>query len=129
MVQYFEEHSRSMFEIRDSRVDSKQSSVTRHKKKIPSGKEVKVPPPPLSQKWKRDYEQSLMTAYVPVVVGPRGQSLDNIRFKFYTPCYANSLNPFYTFQKPTCGYLYCRETDNTRKRFKVPPANMILWRT
>lgn len=109
--------------------DSQKSSIPSHGQKTPSGKKVKAPPPPLSQTWKRDREQSLAAAFVPVVVDPRGQNPDNSRFRFYTSQYSNSLNPFYTLQKPTCGYLYRRETDHTRKRFDVPPANLILWRT
>ncbi|XP_032195850.1 uncharacterized protein 114841037 isoform X6 [Mustela erminea] len=32
-------------------------------------------------------------------------------------------------KKPTCGYLYRRDTDHTRKLFDVPPANLALWRS
>ncbi|MEJ1288030.1 hypothetical protein NN561_019059 [Cricetulus griseus] len=97
---------------------------------MPSGTKLKAPQtPPLSQTWKRDRGQSLVSAFVPVVVDSRGQNQDNIRFSFYTSQYSNSLNPFYTLQKPTCGYLYRRETDHTRKRFDVPPANLVMWRT
>ncbi|KAM4816140.1 ciliary microtubule inner protein 3 [Urocitellus parryii] len=95
--------------------------------KTPSGKKVKAPSSLLSRKWKRDREQCLAMAYVPVVVAPRGQKVDKHRFNFYTSQYSNSLNPFYTLQKPTCGYLYRRDTDHTRKRFDVPPANLVLW--
>ncbi|OBS65634.1 hypothetical protein A6R68_05795 [Neotoma lepida] len=111
--------------------DSQKSSTPSHGQKMLSDKKVKAPPspPPLSQTWRRDREQSLVAAFVPVVVDPRGQNLDNIRFTFYTSQYSNSLSPFYTLQKPTCGYLYRRDTDHTRKRFDVPPANLILWRT
>lgn len=83
----------------------------------------------LSQSWKEDRKQTLAAAYVPVVVNSRGQNSDKLRFNFYTSQYSNSLNPFYTLQKPTCGYLYRRDTDHTRKRFDVPPANMVLWRS
>ncbi|XP_052049468.1 putative uncharacterized protein GUCA1ANB isoform X2 [Apodemus sylvaticus] len=110
--------------------DSQKSLIPSHGQKMTSGKKVKVSPTPLSHKWKQDREQSLESAYVPVVVDPRGQNPDTrIRFSFYNSQYSNSLNPFYTLQKPTCGYLYRRETDHTRKCFDVPPANLILWRT
>ncbi|XP_040585241.1 putative uncharacterized protein GUCA1ANB [Mesocricetus auratus] len=110
--------------------DSQKSSIPSHGQKTSSGTKVKAPlSPPLSQTWKRDREQSLVAAFVPVVVDPRGHNPENIRFNFYTSQYSNSLNPFYTLQKPTCGYLYRRETDHTRKPFDVPPANLILWRT
>uniref|UniRef100_A0A8D2BAP8 GUCA1A neighbor n=1 Tax=Sciurus vulgaris TaxID=55149 RepID=A0A8D2BAP8_SCIVU len=95
--------------------------------KAPSGKRAKAPPSPLSRKWTQDRKQSLATAYVPVVVAPQGQKVDKLRFHFYTSQYSNSLNPFYTLQKPTCGYLYRRDTDHTRKRIDVPPANLVLW--
>lgn len=88
-----------------------------------------TPHRPLSLSWKQDREQTLAAAYVPVVVDPRGQNPDKLRFNFYTSQYSNSLNPFYTLQKPTCGYLYRRDTDHTRKRFDVPPANLVLWRS
>ncbi|KAL6078920.1 hypothetical protein STEG23_025490 [Scotinomys teguina] len=117
--------------------DSQKPSIPSHGQKVPPDKKVKAPPsppppplpPPLSQAWKRDREQSLVAAFEPVVVDPWRQNSDNIGFNFYTSQYSNSLNPFYTLQKPTCGYLYRRETDHTRKRFDVPPANLILWRT
>lgn len=109
--------------------DSKKPSIPSQEPKTPSGKKVKSPRPPLSRSWKQDREQTLAAAYVPVVVDPRGQNLDKLRFNFYTSQYSNSLNPFYTLQKPTCGYLYQRDTDHTRKPFDVPPANLALWRS
>uniref|UniRef100_A0A2K5SD17 Ciliary microtubule inner protein 3 n=1 Tax=Cebus imitator TaxID=2715852 RepID=A0A2K5SD17_CEBIM len=109
--------------------ESQQPSVPSHGPKTPSCKRVKAPHPPLSRAWTQDREQSLAAAYVPVVVDSQGQSPDKLRFNFYTSQYSNSLNPFYTLQKPTCGYLYRRDTDHTRKRFDVPPANLVLWRS
>ncbi|XP_032718078.1 uncharacterized protein 114841037 isoform X1 [Lontra canadensis] len=109
--------------------DSKKPSLPGQEPKTPSGKKVKSPRPPLSWSWKQDREQTLAAAYVPVVLDPRGQNLDKLRFNFYTSQYSNSLNPFYTLQKPTCGYLYRRDTDHTRKSFDVPPANLALWRS
>ncbi|XP_020739929.2 putative uncharacterized protein CIMIP3 isoform X2 [Odocoileus virginianus] len=109
--------------------DSQKSSVPSHGPKTPSGQKVKAPHRPLSLSWKQDRERTLAAAYVPVVVDPRGQNPDKLRFNFYTSQYSNSLNPFYTLQKPTCGYLYRRDTDHTRKRFDVPPANLVLWRS
>ncbi|XP_021570435.1 uncharacterized protein LOC103264889 [Carlito syrichta] len=107
--------------------DSQKPSGPSHGLKTPSCKKAKSPHPPLSRTWKQDREQSLAAAYIPVVVDPRGQSLDKLRFNFYTSQHPNSLNPFYTLQKPTCGYLYRRDTDHTRKCFDVPPANLVLW--
>uniref|UniRef100_A0A8B9YC64 Uncharacterized protein n=1 Tax=Bos mutus grunniens TaxID=30521 RepID=A0A8B9YC64_BOSMU len=79
----------------------KKSSVPSHGPKTPSGQKVKAPHRPLSLSWKQDREQTLAAAYVPVVVDPRGQNPDKLRFNFYTSQYSNSLNPFYTLQKPT----------------------------
>uniref|UniRef100_A0A8C0WV35 Uncharacterized protein n=1 Tax=Castor canadensis TaxID=51338 RepID=A0A8C0WV35_CASCN len=109
--------------------DCQKPSEPGHGPKTPSGQKVKAPPSLLSRTWKQDPAQSLVAAYVPVVVDPRGQNPDKIRFNFYTSQYSSSLNPFYTLQKPTCGYLYHRDTDHTRKRFDVPPANLFLWRS
>lgn len=109
--------------------DSQKPSAPSHGPKTPSGKKVEPPCSPLSQSWKQDRKQTLAAAYVPVVVNSRGQNPDKLRFNFYTSQYSNSLNPFYTLQKPTCGYLYRRDTDHTRKRFDVPPANVVLWRS
>ncbi|XP_060018872.1 putative uncharacterized protein CIMIP3 isoform X1 [Lagenorhynchus albirostris] len=109
--------------------DSQKPSVFSHGPKMPSGKKVKAPRCPLSRSWKQDHEQTLAEAYVPVVVDPRGQNPNKLRFNFYTSQYSNTLNPFYTLQKPTCGSPYRRDTDHTRKRFDVPPANPVLWRS
>nr|XP_031290566.1 uncharacterized protein 114841037 isoform X2 [Camelus dromedarius] len=109
--------------------DSQKQSGPSHGPKTPSGQKVKAPHRLLSLSWKQDREQTLAVAYVPVVVDPRGQNPDKLRFNFYTSQYSNSLNPFYTLQKPTCGYLYRRDTDHTRKRLDVPPANLVLWRS
>ena len=47
---------------------------------------------------------------------------NNIRFS------NNSTAPFYTMQKPTCGFYFSRVTDNKKKNFGIPPANLVLWR-
>ncbi|XP_059967427.1 putative uncharacterized protein CIMIP3 [Mesoplodon densirostris] len=109
--------------------DSQKPSVLSHGPKTPSGKKVKAPHCPLSRSWKQDHEQTLAAAYVPVLVDPRGQNPDKFRLSFYTSQYSNTLNPFYTLQKPTCGCLYSRDTDHTRKNFDVPPANLVSWRS
>ncbi|XP_077017914.1 ciliary microtubule inner protein 3 isoform X2 [Tamandua tetradactyla] len=109
--------------------DPQKTSEPSHGPKTLPGRPVTVTRPPLPRTWKQDREQTLAAAYVPVVVDPRGQSRDKIRFHFYTSQYANSLNPFSTLQKPTCGYLYRRDTDHTRKLFDVPAANLVLWRS
>ncbi|XP_036908583.1 putative uncharacterized protein GUCA1ANB isoform X1 [Sturnira hondurensis] len=103
--------------------DAQKSSAPSYGPKTPSGKKMKAP---LSRSWKQDREQTLAAAYVPVVVG---QNSDKLRFHFYSSQCSNSLSPFYTLQKPFCGYLYHRDTDHSRKRFDVPPANVALWRS
>uniref|UniRef100_A0A8C6N602 Ciliary microtubule inner protein 3 n=1 Tax=Mus spicilegus TaxID=10103 RepID=A0A8C6N602_MUSSI len=56
--------------------DSQKSLVPSRGQKMTSGTKAKVPLTALSQKWKRDREQTLEAAYVPVVVDPRGQNPD-----------------------------------------------------
>lgn len=104
-------------------------STPAHGSKTPSGWKVKPPSAPLARAWMREREQSLAAAYVPVAMDAQGQPLGPLRASFYTAQYSNSLSPFYTLQKPTCGYLYRRDTDHTRKRFDVPPANVALWQS
>ncbi|XP_037010785.2 putative uncharacterized protein GUCA1ANB isoform X1 [Artibeus jamaicensis] len=103
--------------------DAQKPSAPSYGPKTPSGQKMKAP---LSRSWKQDREQTLAATYVPVVVG---QNSDKLRFKFYSSQYSNSLSPFYTLQKPFCGYPYHRDTDHSRKRFDVPPANVALWRS
>ena len=41
----------------------------------------------------------------------------------------NSLAPFYTLAKPTCGYFFSRQTDNRKKNFGIPPSDLVKWRS
>uniref|UniRef100_A0A8B9PK36 Uncharacterized protein n=1 Tax=Apteryx owenii TaxID=8824 RepID=A0A8B9PK36_APTOW len=72
--------------------------------------------------------QPLASLLVPVVAHPRGCALAPLRFLFYQPSCPNSYCPFYTAQKPTCGYRYRRDTDHTRKVMDVPSADLVKWR-
>uniref|UniRef100_A0A8D0GJY8 Ciliary microtubule inner protein 3 n=1 Tax=Sphenodon punctatus TaxID=8508 RepID=A0A8D0GJY8_SPHPU len=72
-------------------------------------------------------EQAL-ASFVPVVVHPGGCKPESLKFAFYNPNYSNSYTPFYTLQKPTCGYCYCRDTDHTRKVIDVENTNIVKWR-
>ena len=40
----------------------------------------------------------------------------------------NSLAPFYTLSKSTCGYFFSRDTDNKRRKFGIPPSDLVKWR-
>ncbi|KFU84405.1 hypothetical protein M959_04047, partial [Chaetura pelagica] len=66
--------------------------------------------------------------FVPFLAHCQGCPPDSLRFLFYNPNFSNSYNPFYTAQKPTCGYRYDRSTDHTRKVMDVPNANVVKWR-
>ena len=41
---------------------------------------------------------------------------------------ANSLAPFATVGKPTCGFFFSRETDNRKIKFGIPPSDLVKWR-
>lgn len=41
----------------------------------------------------------------------------------------NSLAPFYTEEKPTCGFFFSRSTDNKKKKFGIPPSDLVKWRS
>ncbi|XP_054836404.1 putative uncharacterized protein GUCA1ANB [Eublepharis macularius] len=74
-------------------------------------------------------EQALVSTFVPVVIHPGGHKPESLSFAFYNPNYTNSYNPFYTLQKPTCGYRYCRDTDHKKKVMDVEMTNIVKWRT
>lgn len=42
---------------------------------------------------------------------------------------SNSLAPFSTVGKPTCGFFFSRITDNKKKKFGIPPTNLVKWRS
>lgn len=41
----------------------------------------------------------------------------------------NSIAPFYTEEKPTCGFFFSRVTDNKKKKFGIPPSDLVKWRS
>lgn len=41
---------------------------------------------------------------------------------------SNSMAPFSTVGKPTCGFFFSRETDNKKKKFGIPPSDLVKWR-
>ncbi|EDO39202.1 predicted protein [Nematostella vectensis] len=43
--------------------------------------------------------------------------------------YVNSLAPFSTLGKPTCGFYFSRETDNKKRRTGIPPSDLVAWRS
>lgn len=42
---------------------------------------------------------------------------------------SNSIAPFYTHEKRTCGYFFSRDTDNRKRNFGIPPSNLVAWRS
>ncbi|XP_071792413.1 uncharacterized protein [Asterias amurensis] len=40
----------------------------------------------------------------------------------------NSVAPFATLAKPTCGFFFSRVTDNKKRRTGIPPADLVKWR-
>ncbi|XP_056674212.1 putative uncharacterized protein GUCA1ANB isoform X2 [Monodelphis domestica] len=69
-----------------------------------------------------------LSSYVPVEIDLKEQRQQILKHSFYTRQYTNSYRPFYTLQKPTCGYLYRQDTDHTRKRADIPYADVTKWR-
>lgn len=41
----------------------------------------------------------------------------------------NSLAPFSTLGKYTCGYYFSRETDNKKRKTGIPPSDLVAWRS
>ena len=42
---------------------------------------------------------------------------------------ANSIAPFHTMSKPTCGVFFSRATDNKKRKFGIPPSDLVKWRS
>ncbi|KFP36819.1 hypothetical protein N324_08790, partial [Chlamydotis macqueenii] len=85
--------------------------------------------PPVPSSWKSPASHQLSpTHLVPIVVHFGDRQPDSFRFLFYKASWSNSYSPFYTAQKPTCGYRFHRDTDHTRKVIDVPSANIVKWR-
>ena len=40
----------------------------------------------------------------------------------------NSLAPFYSLGKPTCGYFFSRNTENRKVDFGIPASDLVQWR-
>ena len=41
----------------------------------------------------------------------------------------NSLAPFSTLGKYTCGYYFSRSTDNKKRKTGIPPSDLVAWRS
>ena len=52
------------------------------------------------------------------VIGPNGEIKKS-----------NSIAPFSTVGKPTCGFFFSRITDNKKKKIGIPPTNLVKWRS
>lgn len=90
----------------------------------------RTPPVPASQqppaRHRRD--QPLAAPFIPFVAHFGGRQPNSFKFVFYKPICSNSYSPFYTAQRPTCGYRYHRNTDHTRKVMDIASANIVKWR-
>ncbi|XP_032305202.1 uncharacterized protein 114841037 [Coturnix japonica] len=86
-----------------------------------------APPNPKGSPAQRRTDQTLASRFVPVVAHPGGQDPDSFRFCFYTRRCSNSYSPFYTSQRPTCGYHFHYDTDHTRKVMDIQSANLAKW--
>ncbi|KFV49549.1 hypothetical protein N341_08434, partial [Tyto alba] len=71
---------------------------------------------------------SLATRFTPFVAHFGGRQPNSFKFLFYEPSCSNSYSPFYTAQRPTCGYRYRRDTDHAKKVIDVPSADTVKWR-
>ena len=69
------------------------------------------------QREKSQLRHSLPTAEH-YVIGPNGEIKKS-----------NSIAPFSTVGKPTCGFFFSRTTDNKKKKIGIPPTNLVKWRS
>lgn len=59
-----------------------------------------------------------------IEAGVKIQRLSDPRFR-----YVNSMAPFSTLGKATCGYYFSRSTDNKKYKTGIPPSNLVAWRS
>lgn len=88
----------------------------------------------LSSKLSRRYNVQRSRQFVPVGLHMRGQP--QVRAAFLPPLAEefndsgrkkNDVAPFLTFQKPTCGFFFSRETDNRKIKHGLAPADLPSW--
>ncbi|PAA72210.1 hypothetical protein BOX15_Mlig030980g3 [Macrostomum lignano] len=90
----------------------------------------------LSSKLSRRYNVQRSRQFVPVGLHMRAQQQQQLRAAFLPPLAEefndsdrkkNDVAPFLTFQKPTCGYFFSRETENRKIKHGLAPADLPLW--
>ncbi|KAK2162750.1 hypothetical protein LSH36_92g02019, partial [Paralvinella palmiformis] len=52
----------------------------------------------------------------------------NAKLSINTPTKSNSIAPFASLGKPTCGYFFNDRTDHRKKNFGIPPSDLVKWR-
>ena len=52
----------------------------------------------------------------------------NAKLAIGTPTKSNSIAPFASLGKPTCGYFFNDQTDHRKKNFGIPPSDLVKWR-
>uniref|UniRef100_A0A674GIS1 Uncharacterized protein n=1 Tax=Taeniopygia guttata TaxID=59729 RepID=A0A674GIS1_TAEGU len=72
---------------------------------------------------------ALGSRFVPVVAHAGGRPLSSFHFVFHQPGWPNSLAPFRTAQKPSCGPHCPPGTIHGRQRLDVPSADPGQWRS
>lgn len=116
---------------------TKTPEATVRDRKSPKGKEEPkavqeashTPPTPASQQSPACHcrDQPLAAHIVPFVAHSEGHQPNSFKFVFYKPSFSNSYRPFYTAQKPACGYNYHRNTDHTRKVMDIQSVEVTKW--
>lgn len=58
----------------------------------------------------------------------RGKTLSSMPPRPHPNNKVNSVAPFATLGKPTCGYFFTERTDNKKIKFGIPPSDLVKWR-
>ncbi|XP_071114465.1 uncharacterized protein [Haliotis cracherodii] len=72
------------------------------------------------------FEQTLRASTQPIFNGHKKTTKLGAKGTAKTP---NSLAPFYTLGKPTCGFFFSRFTDNKKRDIGIPPSDLVQWRS
>lgn len=85
---------------------------------------------PFSRHFSTNLKTEKLTTARPITrkASPISKSTKNIKFQALSDsrfCYVNSLAPFSTLGKATCGFYH---TDNKKFKTGIPPSDLVAWR-
>ena len=107
---------------------SRYFNVTRSIRPKPQCKPISIGGPPLSEApIPPEVEPSQLTPQMPGMTPTNTLQIPLVETGRIRK--GNSVAPFCTEGKPTCGYYFSRGTDNKKKAIGIPPSDLVKWRS